>query len=320
MNRNSSTKALVESGLMTALTVVLMLAASYLPILGYAAMFVWPLPIAMVYVRHGKKYSILALVASGIISGLILGSFLSSLSMIVSFGLASVILGYCIVHKKPAHLTIVMMAAAIFIGMLIMLKTYSVVFGQDLITMTIDTFNQSIETVKQMYSSMNIPEETINTVLGAIDTNKIVMIMPIALAGSALGMAFISYLIAGKLFKRFDCNMDPVKHFSQWYLPRGLVFAVTLIVLIAYLSNYTKLSLAESYFNNAYLAFIYMFLINGLSAMDFFLSNKGIPKAFRIIICVLAALSGLSTILMFVGLVDNALNLRKLDKTRIRNV
>lgn len=320
MNRNTNTKALVESGLMTALTVVLMLAAYYLPLLGYAAMFVWPLPIAMVYVRHGKKYSLMALVASGLVAGLILGDFIPAASMVLSFGIASIVLGYCVVHKKPAYYTIVLMGVSIFIGVLVMLKVYTAFLNQDLIAMTVDTFNQSIEAVKEMYASMNIPEEAVNQALGAIDTSRLVMIMPIALAGSSLIMAFICYLIAGKLFKRFSIQLEPVKPFSEWYLPRGLVFTVTIIVLIAYIANYLKWNRGESYFTNAYLVFIYMFLLNGLCSLDYFLKSKGLPKVPRIIICVLVTFSGMSTILIFIGLIENALNLRKLDKSRIRRV
>lgn len=319
MNRNTSTRALVESGLMTALTVVLMLGAYYLPLLGYVAMFLWPLPIAMLYVRHGIKYSLLALIASGLVMGMMSG-FATALSMMLGFGLASIIMGYCATHKKPAYLTIVMMGVAIFIGVLVMLKAYSLVWGQDIITMTIETFNQSIESVKELYASMNVPKETINTVLNAIDTSKLVMIMPIALAGSSLIMAFISYTIAGKLFKRFGYEMDPVKPFSEWYLPKAMVFVITLIVILSYIAYNAKWNMAESYFNNSYLAFVYMFMVNGLCALDFFLKKKALPKAVRVIICILCVVTGLSTILMFIGLLDNALNLRKLDKTRIKRV
>jgi uncharacterized protein YybS (DUF2232 family) len=240
--------------------------------------------------------------------------------LVLSLGFASVILGYCVAHKKPVYLTIVLMSVAIFIGALIMLKAYSAFFHQDLIAMTIDAFNQSIEAVKEFYTSMNVPEEAVSKALSSIDTSKLVMIMPVMLAGSSLMMALICYLIAVKLFKRFSIQADPVKAFSEWYLPSKLVFAVTIAVLLAYISNYAKWNMGESYFNNAYMAFIYMFTINGLCSIDYFLKSKGLPKAPRIIICILVAFSGLSTILIFVGLIENALNLRKLDKSRIRRV
>lgn len=320
MNRDTKTKALVESGLMTALTVALILAAQALPLLGYAAMFIWPLPIAVIYVRHGKKYSLMALVAAGLVAGLILGDFITPTFLVLSYGIASIILGYCIVHKKPAYYTIVLMAVAIFIGVLIMLKVYSAFLNQDLIALTIDTFNQSIEAVKEMYASMNVPEEAINEALSSIDTSKLVMVMPIALAGSSIIMALICYLIAVKLFKRFNIQVEPVKPFSEWYLPRGLVFTVTAILLVSYLANYENWINGESYFTNSYLAFMYMFMINGLCSVDYFLKSKGLPKAPRIIICVLLIFSGVSTILIFIGIIENAFNLRKLDKSRIRRV
>lgn len=320
MNRNTNTKALVESGLMTALTVVLMLASYYLPLLGFTAMFVWPLPIAMVYVRHGKKYSLMALAASGLVAGLILGDFIPAAAMVLTFGIASVLLGYCVVHKTPVYYTIVLMGVAIFVGVLVMFKVYSVFLNQDLTAIFVDAFNQSIEAVKKMYASMNVSEEIVNQVLSAFDANKLVMVMPFVLAGSSLLMAFICYFMAGKVFKRFSIQVESVKPFSEWYLPKKLVFAVTIFVLIAYLTNYTKWNMGQSFFANTYLVFMYMFMINGLCSVDYFLKSKRLPRVIRVIVCVLIVFSGISTMLLFTGLIENALNLRKLDKSRIRRV
>ena len=51
---------LTESGLLSALTVILALAAVYLPVVGVVASLVWAIPIIVLVVRHGLRWGVMA--------------------------------------------------------------------------------------------------------------------------------------------------------------------------------------------------------------------------------------------------------------------
>ena len=70
-------KPLTESSLLSALTVILALAAVYLPVVGMAAALVWALPIIVLVVRHGLRWGIMAVLVSGIIMALLIEPMIS---------------------------------------------------------------------------------------------------------------------------------------------------------------------------------------------------------------------------------------------------
>lgn len=55
MENKNSTRSIVEAGLMSAMVLVLMLLNAYVPVLGYMGLFILPLPITMLVVRHNLK-------------------------------------------------------------------------------------------------------------------------------------------------------------------------------------------------------------------------------------------------------------------------
>ena len=56
---------LTESGLLSALTVILALAAVYLPVVGVVASLVWAIPVIVLVVRHGLRWGAMAVLVSG---------------------------------------------------------------------------------------------------------------------------------------------------------------------------------------------------------------------------------------------------------------
>ena len=71
MNQHRITP-LTESGLLAAITVVLALAAVYLPVVGMIAALIWALPIVILVVRHGWRWGIMAVFVAGIIMALVI--------------------------------------------------------------------------------------------------------------------------------------------------------------------------------------------------------------------------------------------------------
>ena len=49
-------KPVTESGILSAITVVMALIGVYVPVVGWVAALVWPLPIILLIVRHGLRW------------------------------------------------------------------------------------------------------------------------------------------------------------------------------------------------------------------------------------------------------------------------
>lgn len=316
MRDKSSTRAMVESGLLTAITVVLILLSLYVPVLYMIGIFLWPLPVTFVYIRHGAKYSIMSLVVAGIITAISYDP-VSALNITATFGLMSIVLGYCIKNKKDFFFSVILMSAAMFISLILVLKIFSVFMGQDIITMLTDQINQMREMAASMYSQMGVPKETQELALNAFPTAEVFKkMLPIGLLIGSITMAFISYTIAGKVFKRFGYEISIMKPLSNWYMPVQLAIGIIGLVLLSYLMVYFKIKNAEVLFINTSLLMQFAFLIDGVAAVDFFMKKKDITKGLRIFILIFLIFSQIGRFLFFIGLIDYALNLRKLDVTR----
>ena len=92
MNQHRITP-LTESGLLTALSVVLALMAVYLPFIGFLLVLFWPLPLVVVVVRHGLRWGVMATVAAGILMGVLVEPMLS-LRLVVAFAPAGLLLAW----------------------------------------------------------------------------------------------------------------------------------------------------------------------------------------------------------------------------------
>lgn len=92
---------LTESGLLTALTVIMALMAVYLPVLGMVAALLWAVPIILLVVRHGLRWGIMAVVVSAVIMAVLIEPMLS-LRMTISFAPTGLALGYGFRQEWPA--------------------------------------------------------------------------------------------------------------------------------------------------------------------------------------------------------------------------
>lgn len=316
MRGQSSTKALVESAMLTAITVVLILMSLYIPVLYMVGIFLWPLPITFIYIRHGVKYSVMSLIVAGLITAISYDP-LSALNITATFGFLSIVLGYCIKNKKDFFFSIVVMSAAMFVSLILVMKVFSIIMGQDILNMLIGQINEARNMAIHMYSKMGVPKETQQLVLNTFPTEEIFRtIFPVALLIGSIMMAFINYIIAGKVFKRFGHEISKAKPLSQWYIPVKLVIGIVGLFLIAYIMVYLKVKNSQILLANVGILMEFIFIINGLAAVDFFMKKKDVTKGLRIFILIFIVLSQIGRYLFFVGIIDYALNLRKLDITR----
>ena len=98
--RTFDIKALTESSLLTALTVIAALVSVYVPILGIAAALIWPLPVIVIVVRHGLRWGIISTIASTIIMSILIMPTIA-LRMALGFMLPALVLGYGFYAQLP---------------------------------------------------------------------------------------------------------------------------------------------------------------------------------------------------------------------------
>src|SRR2546421_5424540 len=95
MARPISVRGLTEGAILAALVAVLALAANYVPLVGLAANFLCPIPLAVLMIRHGLRVAALATVVaiaigsaiSGPVTGVLILLGFAPVGLAIGFGL-----------------------------------------------------------------------------------------------------------------------------------------------------------------------------------------------------------------------------------------
>jgi uncharacterized protein YybS (DUF2232 family) len=312
MDRHNNTHSLVESSILTSIALVLILMTVYLPVFYIIGVFLWPIPITLMYIRHGVKFSILSLIVTFIITALVAGP-ISAVGLVVIYGLLGVVLGYCITSKRSAVISIIIMAVAAFLSTMVIYKLFASITGVDIISQVINVLNKSYSESQSMYTKMGVSKEAFTTIISTLRT-----ILPSVFILYSIVLAFVSYLLTQKILKRFKYNIPVISPISEWYIPSKVSFGIILIFGISFLLLKSGIQNGDSYFVNANILFNYTFTINALAFVVAFLKKKNIKKPFNWVVIIFCILPPISTYLFFLGVFDYILDYRKLDPSRKR--
>jgi uncharacterized protein YybS (DUF2232 family) len=320
MDRQNNTKAMVESGIFTAVAVVLILMCYFLPGFVLVGIFVWPIPITLIYIRHGAKYSIMSLVVTFILTAMTTDP-LTAVGFVSVYGLLGLVLGYCISRKKAVSASIFILSGAALLSTMVVFQLFAVITGQDVISQGIAMLTKSYQTAKDMYLSMGMSQETVKKLMASLPSAAIIkMIIPAGFLTYSVSAAFICYLITQKVLKRFKYAIPPIKPLSEWYIPYKASFAIIVIMGVSFLLMYTGFQNGQTYFVNANLIFNYTFTVNAVAFVAWFLKKREVNKVFIVIIIVFCITPPIGGVLYLLGIFDYIFDFRKLDPIRKRPI
>lgn len=316
MSQGNSTRALVEAGLFTAIAVILIVITVYIPIFLFIGMFLWPIPITIIYIRHDFKYSFLSVIATGVITAMIFGP-IRAMNIILVFGLIGLVLGYCIKNKKSGAMTIAIMSAAMFFSLAVTYMIYVKIIGQDIINLALVEIEKNMELMKQTYANKQLTKEQADMLKALYDIEFARMVIPSTFIIGSVIMSFLSYTISGKLLRRFGYNLEKLRPFSEWYMHTQIAFGIMAIVLIGFIFYQSDKTEGLKYLYNSQLIFQYSFTLIGMSAVAFLLKKRGMSKFLSfVIIFFLLTTPIFFNALMIVGIIDYTFDWRKLDPKR----
>ncbi|MCY6485351.1 YybS family protein [Clostridium aestuarii] len=321
-------KALVEIAIMVAIISVVILYTAYVPFLAGIGMFILPIPITLLYVRHDYKSALSAIFVGTILTAFIYSPILAITSAIM-YGITGISLGYCIRNRKKSSSTIVGVAIAIVIGNIIQFLVYALFINKQGIVGSInnivDTTSEAFKMALDTYLSMGITEEQIAPIkegMKLITAKNVISIIPTIILVSSLIQAYIQYIITEKVFIKLKYSVDKVTPFSRLYIP-NLVAAVLIGILCSGILLDTRGIEIGSYITETtkYIL-LFVFELDGIAFFIFVLRNKlkfskGVAMFIIIIGFALPILSGMYSI---AGAMDIILNLRRLDPNPIRKI
>ena len=307
-------KPVTESGILSAITVVMALIGVYVPVVGWFAALVWPLPIILLIVRHGLRWGLMAIAVSGALMAMLLEPLLA-LRLIITFAPVAIALG--IGYRRGlgaaklltyAGIASVAANAALLILMMLLMNINP-------LAIQVDAMKEAFDSSLAMYRGMNLNEaqlaETEKNFAAIMEVMS--MLLPLVIVMTGLLEAYINFWAADKALRRLGHPDLPVlPAFSEWRLPPVFLYLYGFGLVGMYWGGTREMDgLYQLSINVNMLASFFGF-IQGMSLLQCLFNHLGMSRLVRTVIIIVVFLGGvLWQIVAFTGLFDMVFDYRK---------
>ena len=304
---------LTESGLLSALTVILALAAVYLPVVGVVASLVWAIPVTVLVVRHGLRWGAMAVLVSGVIMALLIEPTIS-LRMVLSFGPTGLVLGYAFRRRWSGAQALVASVAGklLTFGLLFLLTSVNP------LNMQMDVMQQSFDETFAVYEQMGMDKAAIEASRAQVQEalTYLNLLLPFVVGVMGLLDAAVAYIVGSRVCKDGPvfsfAELDELPPFAEWRLPQFFLYLLGFALVGIYWGGSREIQpLYQAAFNLNMVA-MGAGVIQGLSLMSYVMDRFRVGKVMRICLYAFVLLGGvLMQILAFTGLFDMLFDYRR---------
>ena len=305
----------VEGGLLTAITVILGLASTFLPVVGVVVEFFCAVPIVILTVRQGFKKGFLALIASFLILSMFVGPLLS-MRIALSFGICGLILGYCIEKNFSTVKCFLATFATSIFAQVIAVAILTFAMGINLMEMELSAVQEMFDEIYKTYEAAGISQQDLDKIREQTGQaiNLVSYLMPLILVLMGLINAAISYVTSRWIFQKLHMKfVEPLPNFAAWQFPKILAYIFAFAGLGVYWGTSRDWNLVYIIsVNTFYLAGI-LCLIQGFAVLSAVADSYSLSKIWRRIFFVLIIFNQLMiNIVALTGLIDLFFDFRKL--------
>ena len=312
MNRNITPT--VEGGLLTAIAVILGLAATYLPIAGAFIEFFCPVPFAVLTVRHGIKIGTTALVVSFILLSMF-ATPVMGLRLALTLNLCGVVLGGCLNGGLNAVKTFVATLMTSFATQIILVMLLTAVMGINFGDMELTTLKEGFAESFQVYESLGVDKSVLSEM--RLQSERIVelvaYLIPLILFLLALLNTMACYILSRWIFAKLKLKfVEPMPPFSEWRFSPAFAYIAAFTMIGLYWGATREWNLLYTISVNALFFLMGLGLVEGFSMLSFIAERYNVSKFWRRIIFVFVLLNSLlMQILAFAGIFDMLFDYRQ---------
>ncbi|WP_378955828.1 YybS family protein [Pelosinus sp. sgz500959] len=316
--RQTKVRSMVEGGLLAGIAIIFAIISAYLPVVGPFVNLLWPVPIILLGVRHGYKWSIMATVVAGVIIAMLLHP-LQAVSVVVGFGLIGIVLGYAFRMEFSPGKTMLWGTLASLISKAALLGIGAAMTGINPFAMQSDVMAQAMEQGVEVYRNFGIAEQELAKMKESMETmlDLVKVILPAGFIMASVVDTFLNYAIAKTVLKKLGHTMPDFPPFKNWTLPDYIVYFFALALVMIYWGKSREIDLLYTIGMNIQVLTSTLLLVQGLSLFYYVVDKYNLSRMVRGIILFLILTNGLfSQILIFAGAIDSIIDYRHLRSPR----
>ncbi|PAF35389.1 hypothetical protein CHH58_16485 [Terribacillus saccharophilus] len=305
----NNARKMTEGAILGGIYLVLLLIATYAPVINILAMLVMPVPIILYWIRHGFKpgvYFALAILLFSFI-GTLAGFFLT-----ISVAIGAAASGYSLHHKQSTYEALLKGAAGYALGFTIFLAGTQFISGINMIDEVQNSYQATLQSVQSEVDTVGVTVsdaqwEQVNAMF-----DYIMVLIPTMIAVFSLLYAFITQWLAQKIHNRQSKDKILYPPFRRFNLPVIVLF----IYFIGSFARWFEIDPNGWFYpivaNVTELAGI-LLVLQGFSFFFYFAHHRNLPKVLPILAVILSVLFG--TVLLYLvrilGIIDVGFRLRE---------
>jgi uncharacterized protein YybS (DUF2232 family) len=309
---------MVEAGVLSAVAVVFAVINLYIPLLGIFLNVFWPVPLVLLGVRHGLKWSALALASSALILAIIVNP-LQSLLQAAGLGGIGLVLGWSLNKGNPPVMTLGFGAAASLLSKILVIALLFLFAGGNPFDLGPETIAKAVSDTMELYRSFGMSDAELAQIKPIVEStlNMMKLILPAGIVFAAFFDAYANLWLARAILGRLGTFTPGLPEFKNLLLHQHfLLFYGVSLLLTALLKNQPD-SLFYQASVNANFIMAMPILLQGIAVAWSFSYRKNWPGISRwLLVSMLILLQPVSIVVIFLGMADFVFDFRKLRPPR----
>ena len=188
---------MVEGGILSAVAILFALISVYIPFIGAFVNLIWPVPIILLGVRHGYKWSLMATVVAGILIAILLHP-LHAVTVAIGFGLTGIALGHCFRRNFTPVTSVLLGSVASLLSKIIVFSISAAVLGINPLADHSEAMNRAVEQAINIYRNFGMKDADLAQVSENLKNTLAMMklIFPAAFAMASVVDTYLNFIVA----------------------------------------------------------------------------------------------------------------------------
>ena len=304
---------LMEGGALTALAVILALLSAVVPGLGFFFLLAWPVPIAVLACRHGLRWAMLSLVASGILLSMVLSP-VGAGGIVLSSGSVGLALGWAYRRGWSAarvfgfSLIVGTAGQAACVGFVLLLT------GLSPFDFTLEQMKLMAEEILRSQEQMGMREADLAGLRTQLDDSlELLSQMAAVLFCVTAGvLVSVAHFLTGNTLRRLGTDAPKFPPFAEWRLPQAFAYLFGFAMVGIYWGATREIVLLFQIAVAGEMVGLLAGLIEGFALLTCVMQHFRITGIWRWLFYLVILLNGLFLqILALTGLFDMVFDYRK---------
>ncbi len=298
-------RKLTYGAMMIVLFTVLLTGSLFIPLLGSVLLFFIPLPILLYRLRYDRNASLLVAVVAILVSSLFGGLFTIPIAFVFVF--LGFVMGETIQAGKSKFYTVMTVGLTILISLVATYVGAVLFFQFNAMEVIMEILKKSQQEMIEYSSDLKfLPQDYEKTIADTFLFYRLTIPALVILGSLLTGYLFViaSFYTA----ERIGTKVPKFTQFRDMKLPFMTIVIYALVILSSFLIGNDTTSTGYLIYINAMIILRFVFLLQGLSLIYYFLHERKLPGFITVLATVFAVMLNPMTILL--GTLDTAIDIR----------